>query len=184
VPLLRVRQIVAVPRAVTATYDEGMMARLLVASMFAALLMAAPARAATQTIVLQPSADATALFHRVMSPYCPGLLLADCPSPDAGILRRQITARIKQGENAGDIERELYRTFGDELRTMPAAEGFGLSAWLIPWIVFAVATVLVIVAIRRTQRRPSETSLAAAASSIAISPELLDRIDDELSEIR
>ena len=161
-----------------------MVARLLIPVMLVvALGTAVPARAATQTIVLQPSAEATALFHRVMSPYCPELLLADCPSPDAGILRREITERIKHGENAADIERELYRTFGDQLRTMPAAEGFGLSAWLIPWIVFAAATVLVVVTIARTQRRPAETSLAAASSTPAISADLLDRIDDELSEI-
>ncbi len=146
-------------------------------------LLSATVGAAPQTIVLQPSAEATALFHRVMSPYCPGLLLSDCPSPDAGVLRREIKERIAKGERADDIERELYRTFGNDLRTAPPTDGFGLSAWVIPWIVFAAATVLVVVAIVRTQRREPEGA-ASPASDGTISADLMDRIDDALSEIR
>ena len=39
----------------------------------------------------------------IMSPVCPGRLIADCPSPEAEQLREVIRRQIKQGKSKGEI---------------------------------------------------------------------------------
>jgi cytochrome c-type biogenesis protein CcmH len=67
-------------------------------------------------------ANAQRIFSSVMSPYCPGKLLADCTSPAAGELRAEIRSRLAAGEPPDAIERELYARFGDSIRAVPAAD--------------------------------------------------------------
>ena len=162
-----------------------MAARLIaLTTLLVALLGAVPLGAqSTPQLPAAAVSEANALFHRVMSPYCPGLLLSDCPSPNAGALRLEIKERIAKGERAADIERELYRTFGNDLRTMPEASGFGMSAWLIPPVTLAAVTLLLLWAVVRAHRHRRRPQMPAAAAA-GISPDLLDRIEDELSEIR
>ncbi len=137
-----------------------------------------------QTTALETSSEATALFHRVLSPFCPGLMLADCPSPDAGTLRQDIKQRLAKGERAEDIERELYRTYGATIRATPEASGFGLGAWLIPPAVFIGFTLLALVAITRAHRSRQPDASTTSAPPAAIPDEVMARIEDELYEIR
>jgi cytochrome c-type biogenesis protein CcmH len=79
-----------------------------------------------------------------MSPFCPGRLIADCPSPRAAELREQIRERIAAGESADAIRSELYEKYGDYVRAAPAAQGFGLLVWVVPFVaVLAGAGVVV-----------------------------------------
>jgi cytochrome c-type biogenesis protein CcmH len=94
----------------------------------AASVFATPSAVLTQSIERQ----ANAMTHRLMSPYCPGLLLADCGSQGAGDLRTEIRQRLQRGETADAIERDLVSRFGPVIRTVPAFGGFGLIVWLGP----------------------------------------------------
>lgn len=76
------------------------------------------------------------IFETVMSPYCPGRTISNCPSPQADELRDVITQKIAAGEEPEAIKEELYAIFGDELRTVPRARGFGLLAWFVPALAF------------------------------------------------
>lgn len=143
-----------------------------------------PSPSPLQALPPEALSEAGELFHRVMSPYCPGRLLADCPSPDAGELRQKIKLRIANGERPADIERELYRTFGSDLRTMPDTKGFGMSAWLLPPLVLFTATGAGLWAVARAHRRRSVEPAPITANTAPISDDMLDRIDDQLSEIR
>ena len=86
-----------------------------------------------------PADEAQTIFRSVMSPYCPGLLLADCPSPAAFELRADILRRLEGGESASDIERDLYRRFGDAIRAVPPARGWGRLLWIAPAIGLALS---------------------------------------------
>lgn len=135
-----------------------------------------------QDLPPQATNDANALFRRVMSPYCQGLVLADCPSGKAFELRDEIKARLAKGEKAELIEQELYRKFGDEIRTMPATHGFALGAWVFPPAFLISMTALALWAIARAHR--SRPVAPVGAPLRTISPEINDRIDDELYDIR
>lgn len=80
--------------------------------------------------------DARIIFETVLSPYCPGRTISNCPSPQADALRTEIKEKLASGQAADDIKEELYATFGDEMRTIPRARGFGLLAWIVPGIGF------------------------------------------------
>ena len=84
-------------------------------------LGAAPASA-------QPEGWAYELSGEMMSPFCPGRTLADCPSPQADSLRMWILVQEAAGRSRPDVEEELYERYGDVILAAPRAEGIGIAA--------------------------------------------------------
>jgi cytochrome c-type biogenesis protein CcmH len=101
------------------------------------------------------------LAHDVMSPYCPGLTLAECPSPDAGALREWIIEQEKAGVSKDAVEQLLFERFGDGLLQAPRAEGVGLVAYAIPGVGLLLGGVIV----ARVVRRRSAVGAPAAKSA-------------------
>lgn len=96
-----------------------------------ALLVALAGPAAAQDS--RPNADvAVEAISRLRSPYCPGLMLEICPSPQAGLLRDSIYDLAAQGMSADEIEEWMIARHGEEWRGVPKRSGAGLWAWLIP----------------------------------------------------
>jgi cytochrome c-type biogenesis protein CcmH/NrfF len=111
-----------------------------------ALGLAGPAGSETA----QDESWAYALAHELMSPYCPGRTLAECPSPQADELRLWILERARAGASRAEVEEELYRNFGDQLRQAPRAEGIGLIAYAVPGVFVVAGAVLLGVFLRRS----------------------------------
>jgi cytochrome c-type biogenesis protein CcmH len=144
----------------------------------ATLLLIAVTGAIARAQPRDPEAAAQRIFTSVMSPYCPGLLLADCPSPAAFELRAQILRRLEAGESAADIERDLYREFGDSIRAVPAPRGLGAVLWIAPALVLGMtlAVLLTFLARVRPLSRPDEP-----IPNVDADPRLQDELD-RLSE--
>ncbi len=87
------------------------------------------------------NAETERITGSIMSPYCPGRLLRDCPSGQAAQLTDNIRERLAGGENAQGIIDSLIDNFGEEIRAAPKAEGFGIVAWAAP-AVFLFAALL------------------------------------------
>jgi cytochrome c-type biogenesis protein CcmH/NrfF len=71
-----------------------------------------------------PSAGASArwghsLASDLMSPFCPGRILADCPSPDAATLRAWILVQEAAGRSREEVETELLGRYGEQLLSRP-----------------------------------------------------------------
>lgn len=90
-----------------------------------------------------------------MSPYCPGLTLAACPSPSADSLRQVIILRVQQGESRARIVADLEAHYGDAIRAAPAPSGFGLVGWAGPAVVFGIGALIVGRWLRRATRTAS-----------------------------
>jgi cytochrome c-type biogenesis protein CcmH len=123
--------------------------------------------------------QASRIFNTTMSPFCPGLLLSNCPSPQAGILRDRIRAELAAGIPAESVTARLYAEYGDQLRATPPPSGFGLLAWVMPGLALVAAGVAVALWLRRTTRQ---------ARAAPPPPEQLDeqaraRLDRELSKL-
>lgn len=144
--------------------------RALVALVFA-LLVASAASA-----VDEPEGWAYDLANEMMSPFCPGRTLAECPSPQAQDLRVWIIVQEAAGRSREDVEAELYERFGDVILPTPRAEGFGLTAYAVPIGVFLAGGVLVAIFLRRQTR-----AAAVVAEPVAARPgdAELERIVDE-----
>lgn len=110
---------------------------------------------------------ARAIIETMLSPFCPGLLLSSCPSPQADSLRRAIVGRAAAGESRSHIENDLIATYGDRIRAAPAADGFGLVAWVTPFVLLVLGGLLVRGWIARARRRASASPRTGAASGSA-----------------
>lgn len=127
--------------------------------------------------------EASALTHALMSPFCPGLLLADCRSEGARELRAEIARRLEAGEASSAIEADLVRRFGPEIRTVPEFRGLGILAWMGPAMLGVGGFAVLVVAIRSAMgRRPTQEERADDALANK-DPAMLERLQDELDDL-
>ena len=123
------------------------------------------------------------LPNALMSPFCPGRSLADCPSPDAASLRMWILVQAVAGRTRSDIEDELYARYGEVIRSAPKPEGFGAAAYWMPAAVFAGGGAVVFWFLRRATRRSGSAEPPARPLDPEVErklDELLRREDDEV----
>ena len=106
------------------------------------LAVASNVVAATQT---EEARTAYSISRDLMSPFCPGRTLADCPSPDAAAVRVEILERIREGVPPETVRRDLERRFGETVKGIPKS----LVGWLVPILVLAGGAMALVFALRR-----------------------------------
>ena len=117
------------------------------------------------------------LSGELMSPFCPGRTLADCPSQSAKSLVMWVLVQEAAGRTRSDVEEELIARYGEVMRPAPKAEGIGLTAYLVPALVFAGGGVLIGFFLRRQTRRAEQESDPPPP----VDPELERIVDEELA---
>jgi len=144
------------------------------------LLGAVPAGAADE----KPEGWAYALAGKLMSPYCPGRTLSECPSPQADTLRMWIIVQESAGRSRVEVEEELIERFGEQILAAPRARGFGWAAYLIPVFAFLGGGAVVWLFLRR-QTAPASFDAPLPLSSATVptdaDPELERRVEEELA---
>lgn len=152
-------------------------------AMFVWMLLAPLAQAQPSDALLH-SREATDFFHNLMSPYCPGLLLADCRSEGGRQLRAEISARLASGETREAIETDLVVRFGPGIRTVPGLEGIGLVAWVGPALLGIVGLGLALFAIRRlTGAAVTGAAVGSDRETVTADRALDERLQDELAAL-
>ena len=155
-----------------------MRARAMLATLCLAL-GAAPSGSAAAEEGAAPAARATeeswghALAREIMSPFCPGRALSDCPSPQAQTLRAWILVQAAAGRSHEEVLAELLERYGDQILAAPRARGFGLTAYAIPIGVFLAGGAIVWLFLSRRTRQ------ARAGPRPAPLPAELERLVDE-----
>jgi cytochrome c-type biogenesis protein CcmH len=123
------------------------------------------------------------LTHELMSPFCPGLLLADCRSEGARQLRDEIGRRVAAGEAPAAIEDDLAARFGPTVRAVPAFQGIGAFLWTAPGL-FGVFTLAVAVrVIRRATGSRGGGGPVARQGVESLDAGMAARIDEELGAL-
>lgn len=136
----------------------------------------------TEVARAQQPDEAHLLAKELMSPFCPGLTLADCPSPNAAVLRSEIEQRLKAGEPKAAVEADLVERFGTKIRGTPPPEGFAMLLWVgLPVVALAGLGAVALTVARSTERARQKGADADGAA--ASSQELRDRLDDELADL-
>ena len=141
----------------------------------------ARASAATATGAVDP--DAARLIDQVMSPFCPGIILTNCPTLAADSLRRSIRERFAAGATRAEVLQELHRTYGNVISAAPDPSGFGLLAWLAPGTSVLVGGILITLFIRRRRPElavasPARAAVPPTAASVALDAALAARLKD------
>lgn len=124
---------------------------------------------------------ARALFTEVMSPYCPGLTLTSCPSEGAFLMKDSIRAELAAGRTPGQIMDRLEATHGPGIRARPAARGFGLVAYLGPFVAIALAGFALTWWVRRSVRR-SPARVPRRAEAVVLDEASRERLARGLRE--
>src|SRR5262245_15817568 len=88
------------------------------------------------------------LARDLMSPYCPGRTLAECPSPDALAVREEIRAALRAGESPDAIRTRIEARFGDQVVGVPREK----VGWALPILALVAGAGLVVLALRRAVR--------------------------------
>jgi len=120
------------------------------------------------------------MANELMSPFCPGRSIADCPSPQAQTLRMWLIVQEASGRPRAEVEAELIARYGESMLGAPRAKGFGLTAYLIPAAVVAAGAALLSWFLRR-QTRTAPTPKPATPSA-PLDPELERLVDEKLAE--
>ena len=120
------------------------------------------------------------LADEMMSPFCPGRTLAECPSGQAETLRMWLLVQEASGRSREEVEAELLERYGDVILAAPRAEGVGIAAYALPVLAFLAGGVLVFAFLRR-QTRAAAAESAAEPGPAALDPELERMVDEELS---
>lgn len=120
---------------------------LLVLAAAAGLGAAAPVWAQDRTPATE--AVATEAISQIRSPYCPGLMLEVCPSPQAELLRDSIHTMAAEGQSVSQIVERVLAAHGEQYRGLPKKSGAGFWAWVMPPLVLLAGLALVAWRIRR-----------------------------------
>jgi cytochrome c-type biogenesis protein CcmH/NrfF len=104
-------------------------ARVLLVAMAAVLMVTVSLAAQVSPEEAQKTADQA--IGRLRSPFCPGLMLEVCPSPNAEALRDTIRGMAAEGQSAEQIVEGVLARHGEEWRAVPKRSGVGLLAWLV-----------------------------------------------------
>jgi cytochrome c-type biogenesis protein CcmH len=144
---------------------------LLTAALFVAAL-SGPAFAAPEDV-------ANAVSNEIMSPYCDGVTLHDCPSDSAIALRDRIKDWAEQGWSKQRIITKLSspEEFGSDILASPPNSGIGLFAWLLPLLAVLIGGALL-------WRLLSRWTGGPPPPVEAISDEDHQRVESEMSKFR
>ena len=93
----------------------------------------------------QRSRRARALAGQLMSPFCPGRTLEDCPSPNAAAWREEIRTWIQADVAEDEIVSRLQARTSMELASVPSSP----LGWLVPGAILLGGLVLLVWALRR-----------------------------------
>ncbi|MBW2281748.1 MAG: cytochrome c-type biogenesis protein CcmH [Deltaproteobacteria bacterium] len=95
---------------------------------------------------------AHAFVRTIMSPFCPGRTLTDCPSPDAAALRDEIRVQLDSGVSQDVILEQLGQRFGDAIVGVPRSAW----GWTLPVLLLVAGAGALIAALRSLSSRSSQ----------------------------
>lgn len=149
----------------------------LFAALSISLILALSASLAAQEQAPSSEQAANEIFAEVLSPFCPGRALGDCPSSKATELKEEVRTMLKGGSTKEQVLAELFERFGDQISALPPASGFGLWAWLAPGIFLLVGGLIWWAWLKGAS---SASGVIAPPASGPPSDEIMQRIERDL----
>jgi cytochrome c-type biogenesis protein CcmH len=149
----------------------------LVIALLVGMAVAAPAAAGDRHPTLAQ------LEQQVMCPTC-HTLLALSNAPVAERMRIVIRRWIAAGDSTSQIETRLVAEFGEQVLAAPPAQGFGLVAWLLPFVALVgIGSVVAVAARRWTRAGDTGTAPIGVRPSMrrGVDADLARRLDQELA---
>lgn len=144
---------------------------------FVVLTLAVPVMAQS------PEDLANDISNKIISPFCPGVTLHDCPSPSALDMRDRIESYARRGMDESAIMERLEAEYGPSIRAEPSSEGLGILVWILPSAgVLAGGLLAWLLVSRWTSRRQQPPS--GTPQTVESSASERQRLDTELGQLR
>jgi cytochrome c-type biogenesis protein CcmH len=137
-----------------------------------------PARADERSAALEK--EATALYQGMLSPFCAGRSLNDCPSSKAQELKDEMRARLEAGESKDAILEDMITRYGEQYRAVPLFAGFGVFVWVVP-IGFVLVGLTVAVLVSSGRKKSEQAPLSANHSPA--SEDAVKKLQQELASL-
>jgi cytochrome c-type biogenesis protein CcmH/NrfF len=115
----------------------------------------------------RPHPEAETAVSRLLSPFCPGLMLEQCPVEASRVLRDSMHALALQGWNADAIEAWMLSNHGEQYRAVPRRSGAGLLAWIFPPLALLLGLGFVGLVLQRVTRGRSTGAEEATSAGVA-----------------
>jgi cytochrome c-type biogenesis protein CcmH len=125
-----------------------------------------------------PQDVANSVSQQIMSPFCPGVTLHDCPSDNAVALRAQIARWAERGWSRDRIMTKLLSEYTD-IRAVPSDRGAGLIVWLLPAAALLAGAGIAAALTRRWTRSGHDPEPNAE-----LGPQERSRLEEELALVR
>jgi cytochrome c-type biogenesis protein CcmH len=142
-----------------------------------ALVLVAPAPASERPPTLSE------LEHEVMCPTCKTLLELS-QAPVAERMRVFIRGRIAAGDTKSEIKARLVAEFGEAVLAAPRTRGFGLFAWVFPFVALLGAGAAIGL-VAWSWMRAGQAEVVPAGTSrngqVRLDPGVEHRLDEELA---
>jgi cytochrome c-type biogenesis protein CcmH/NrfF len=117
-----------------------------------------------------------------ISPDCPRYMTADhCSQPIAIQIRKEISQLLSEGKDREAIKDWMIERYGENVLSYPRPKGFQLIAWIIPFLVLAIALIGVVFFIRKHLVRANST-LAKEISNESEEKNSKERLKRELKD--
>jgi len=139
----------------------------------------------------RPHPEAETAVSRLLSPFCPGLMLEQCPVEASRVLRDSMHALALQGWNADAIEAWMLSNHGEQYRAVPKRSGAGLLAWIFPpFALFMGLGLLGLVLKRVVRARGGDEALVGGGNgaepptpAVDLSPEEEARLKEAIRDL-
>ena len=89
------------------------------------------------------------LNKEIMCPVCPGESIDQSQNDLAIQMRFIVTKLVNENKSDQEIKEYFVERYGEVVLMEPSTNGFGLIAWIVPWVAFISTVFLVIILIRR-----------------------------------
>lgn len=138
-----------------------------------------------QNMSLEDEGRARRIAGQLMSPFCPGRTLNECPSPSATEWRQDIREWVAEGVPAPEIRRRLEARVPDaDLTGNPGAEeGTSPLLWIALVALAIPAAILLPLARKRRRRGATATKPQPEEEAPAQRTELDEQLDRELEAL-
>jgi cytochrome c-type biogenesis protein CcmH len=88
---------------------------------------------------------------------------------------------VAEGATKEQVKAAMVDEYGENVLALPAGEGIGLAAYLVPIGLLAVGGVVIVVALPRWRRRARARAAVPAPAGPALNPDDTRRLDEDLA---
>ena len=123
---------------------------------------------------------ATALNKSIMCPVCPGESIDQSQNSLSIQMRAIVREKLDEGWTDQQIKDFLVERYGPSVLMEPPTSGFGLAAWIVPPVAFALAVAALLLTLK-WMRMSAEAEREAAEEDARKRGDYVSRIEDALT---